>query len=123
MVKSNLTLIQLPGEKPDCCAECPLCGVIPKNQRPKGSMEGFVCLGTHEALGSRFINVRASQKDSKHPLHRPCDNRWHAWMMIPGRRLSVNSRDFMMYRFPFEQSRQMVIKFHNVGPKKGRYEE
>lgn len=112
MPKRNITQMQLPMEKPDCCAECPLCGLIPKEQRPFGSKETHVCLGTLEALSGRGISVRASQRDSKHPLHRPCDSRWKAWMTLPGRKFGISDSHYVTYRMPFEQRTQLTIKFH-----------
>lgn len=112
MPKRNIIQIQLPAEKPDCCAICPLCGLVPENLRPFGSKETHVCLGTMEALGGRGIRVRASQKDSHHPLHRPCDNRWHAWMDLPARRIGINNQSYLQCRVPYEQGQQLVIKFH-----------
>lgn len=105
-------MVTLPMEKPDCCAECPLVGIIPKNERPHGSKETHVCLGTHEALSGRGIKVRASEKDSHHPLRRPCDGRWRMWATLPGRQYAVRTEYYQIYRLPYEQGLQMVIKFH-----------
>lgn len=112
MPKRNITLMQLPMEQPDCCASCPLVGIIPKEQRPRNSKESHVCLGTCEALSGRGIHVRASERDTSHKLHRPCDHVWEAWMNLPGRKLGINSNFYLTYRLPYEQSSQMVIKFH-----------
>lgn len=113
MPKRNLTPITLPVEKPDCCAACPLCGLIPKCQRPKGSKETHVCLATSEALGGRGIKVKASERDSHHPLRRPCDGKWEAWIRFPKRQFMLNSDFYLMYRVPYEQTQQMIIRFHN----------
>ena len=96
----------------DCCATCPLVGIIPKVNRPKGTKETHCCLGTMEALSGRGINVRASEKDSRHPWHRPCDNKWQAWMLFPKRTIHVNSIAYIQCRVPYEQSRQLTFKFH-----------
>ena len=112
MLKHNMTPIQLPAEQPDCCATCPLVGIIPKVNRPKGTKETHCCLGTMEALSGRGINVRASEKDSRHPWHRPCDNKWQAWMLFPKRTIHVNSIAYIQCRVPYEQSRQLTFKFH-----------
>ena len=111
MPKKTITQITLPDEQPDCCAICPLCGVIPKSMRNGSKYETHVCIGTSEALTSRGINVRASQRDSHHPLSRPCDARWDAWMLLPGRRLGVSHQSYLLFRLPYEQSLQMIIKF------------
>lgn len=105
-------MVGLPMEQPDCCAECPLVGVIPKEQRPKGSKETHVCLGTHEALSGRGIKVRASRRDVHHPLRRPCDARWRMWVTLPGRQYALKKEYYQIYRLPYEQGMQMVIKFH-----------
>lgn len=106
--------MQLPPEQPDCCLECPLCGLIPKDHpdRPKGSKETHVCLGTWEALTGRGIKVRASRRDSHHPLHRPCDTKWEAWMRLPERCFMLKDEAYLHYRLPFEDGLQFKIKFH-----------
>lgn len=112
MPKYNLTKIQLPAEKPDCCALCPLVGIIPKHLRKHGSYETLVCIGTMEALTKRKSEVRASEKDSHHPLHRPCDNKWDAWMQLPERKISIGNTAYLQCRIPYEQTQQLTIKFH-----------
>lgn len=112
MPKHNHTPIQLPAVQPDCCAQCPLCGTVPREMRPKGSKENNVCLGTMEALGSRGIHVRASSKDSRHPWRRPCDTKWAAWMQLPNRRIYISTAAYLQCRVPYEQGQQLIIKFH-----------
>jgi hypothetical protein len=114
MPKRNIVLIQLPAEKPDCCAECPLLGTMPKYvARPKNSKETYVCCGILEARTQRGARVRASNRDSNHPLRRPCDNRWNAWMQLPGRKLGISTQTFNDCRIPYENTLQLKIKFHN----------
>lgn len=110
----NKTPIQLPPEQPDCCFDCPLCGLIPKDQpdKPKGSKETHVCLATWEALTGRGIKVRASGRDSHHPLKRPCDTKWEAWMKLPERCYLLPDVVYLHYRLPFENGLQFKIKFH-----------
>ena len=60
MPKRNIVQLTLPPEKPDCCATCPLVGLVPKHLRQHRSKETHVCLGTMEALTGRGIQVRAS---------------------------------------------------------------
>jgi len=112
MPKRNIVQIKLPAEKPDCCATCPLVGLVPKHLRQHRSKETHVCLGTMEALTGRGINVRASGRDSNHPLRRPCDNRWDAWMTLPGRKLGISNVSYIQCRIPYEQGQQLQIKFH-----------
>ena len=113
MPRRNITLIQLPPEQPDCCAECPLLGLIPKTiARPKHSKETHVCIGTMDALTQRGTKVRASTKDVNHPWKRPCDSRWNAWMALPGRKLGVGIQVYNECRIPYECTLQLQIKFH-----------
>ena len=113
MPKRNIVQIQLPPEQPDCCAECPLLGLVPKYvARPKNSKETHVCCGTMEAITQRGSKVRASQRDTNHPLRRPCDNRWEAWMTLPGLKLGISNVSYIQCRIPYEQGQQLQIKFH-----------
>ena len=113
MPKRNIVMVQLPSEQPDMCANCPLVGLIPAYMKPKGSQEKYVCLGTNEALTAKGIHVSAARRiEQRHPLRRPCDNRWHAWMELPYRRLGVPNASYIQCRIPFEQAQQLKIKFH-----------
>ena len=87
-------------------------GVYTQPDRPKGSKETHVCLGTWEALSGRGIKVRASQRDSHHPLRRPCDTKWDAWMKLPERCFLLQDIVYLHYRMPFENGLQFKIKFH-----------
>ena len=108
MPKQLFTPIQLPPEQPPCCAACPLVGIIPQCERPKGSKETHVCLATGEALAGRGIV-------SQHDRHRrPCDDLWDSWP----RKYGIRRDYYLRYRVPYDQSKQMVIKFHDKrGPK------
>lgn len=114
MPKRNIVQIQLPPVKPDCCVECPLLGDIPGwyTSRPKNSKETRVCLGTMEALTVLGSKSKASARDTRHPLHRPCDNRWWAWQQLPRHRLGVPVKAYNDCRIPYEQSLELCIKFH-----------
>ena len=113
MPKRNIVMVQLPAEQPDCCAECPLLGLVPKYvARPKHSKETHVCMGTMEALTQRGSKVRASSRDSHHPLRRPCDSRWHSWMQLQGRKLCVSTQTFNDCRVPYVFTLQLQIRFH-----------
>ena len=102
MPKRNIISIKLPPIQPDCCAECPLLGVIPKELRQHRSKETMVCLGTMEAMTRIGSRVRASQKDSNHKLHRPCDYCYDAVISV---------KAYNECRVPHEQG-QLIIKFH-----------
>ena len=113
MPKRNIIQIQLPPEQPDCCAECPLLGLVPNYvARPKNSKETHVCLGTMEAITQRGSRVRASSRDSNHPWKRPCDNRWPAWMQLAGRKLGISIQYYNDCRIPYENTLQLQIRFH-----------
>lgn len=110
--------IALKAEQPDCCNECPLLGQIPVHERPFGSQETLVCLGTRHALNARIARSRASAHTAKHPLHRPCDEEWERWQEEPYfGKLPVRKIDVSRYRDLWERSQQLPIIFH---AKRGR---
>ncbi len=114
-------MTKLPFVKPDCCAECPLIGKIPQELREYGSYETLICLGTMDAMTQRQSNIRASKRDSKHPLHRYCDTRWEAWQQLRGREFPIAMDVYNTFRMPFEMQMQPAIRFHKRGrPKKPR---
>ena len=117
MPRRKFVQIQLPAMKPDCCNECPLLGLVPKHLRQPGSKETCVCCGTLDALNARITRVRASERDKRHPLRRPCDSRWDAWQTLPLRRLGISTEVFTECRVPWEMQSQLQIKFHNRGRK------
>ena len=113
MPRRNIITIQLPPTQPDCCAECPLLGLVPKTvKRPKNSKETHVCLGTMDALTKRGTHVRVSNRDVNHPWKRPCDPRWDAWMQLSGRKIGVSVQAYNECRIPYECTLQLQIKFH-----------
>ena len=120
MPKRNFINQKLPLQQPDCCAECPLLGIIPQEARKYGSYETLVCLGTMDAMTQRQSKIRASRRDSKHPLHRYCDTRWQAWTLLEGHEFPISIDSYNRYRLPYEMSFQPLIRFHKRGrPKKG----
>lgn len=108
-------MTKLPVMKPDCCAECPLIGKIPQERREYGSYETLICLGTMDAMTQRQSNIRASKRDSKHPLHRYCDTRWEAWQELSGREFPIAMEVYNTFRMPFELQMQPMIRFHKRG--------
>lgn len=117
--------VKLPPEKPDCCAVCPLLGLIPKEKVPPKSYETLVCIGTREAITKRASEIRASKRDKKHPLHRFCDSKWDLWMELKNRCLMVNREFYLLCRIPYEQKLQFslnFIKFHRSSKKGGETE-
>ena len=107
MPKKYFEKVQLPNKKPNCCAECPLCGIIPKIEVPKFSKETHVCLGTRHAMSGRGI-VSVSKRHA-----RPCDKMWRIWEKLPAHTLAVPIDFYLQYRLPFElkQTRYNII-FH-----------
>lgn len=121
MPKRNFVKIKLPIAQPDCCALCPLIGKIPPERREYGSYETLICLGTMDAMTQRQSNIRASKRDSRHPLHRYCDTRWNAWQQLSAREFPVSIDIYNTFRMPYELGMQPVIRFHRRGrPKKGQ---
>lgn len=113
MPRQTIIKTKIPAEQPDRCAECPLCGLIPKAQRRAGSRQAFVCLGAvGEALTSKGIYSSASAyKAKQRKLHRPCDGKWEAWATLPGREFGMSYQNYLQYRLPYEQRYQLLIKF------------
>lgn len=112
-----LHLVKLPEKKPDCCALCPLLGLIPKDRVPHKSYETLVCLGTNEAITKRASVIRESQRNKKHPLHRYCDSKWPIWMQLKNRCLGISKQMYLQCRIPYEQMQQLsfnFIKFHRT---------
>ena len=113
MPKKAIIPTQLPMEQPDCCAMCPLIGLIPKNQRQPGLRQSYVCLGVlGEPLSSKGIWTSAEkERQKKRKLHRVCDSRWEAWTQLPGRKFGMSYAHYLQYRLPYEQSSQLIIHF------------
>jgi hypothetical protein len=119
MPKRNFVKVRIPLEQPDCCADCPLLGKIPKSydKRPRGSYETLVCLGTMQALSQRQSKIRASHRDAKHPLHRYCDHYWPSWVELPDQLFPVSNQNYNLFRVPYQASMQPTIVFHTRGRK------
>ena len=112
MPKRNFIDIQLAPEQYDRCADCPLIGLIPENERKEGKRKKYVCLGVPlKAMTSKGIWIKASQRDPKHPLHRPCDTRWEGWMTLKNRVFHMSKAYYTKYRLPYEQTVQLKIDF------------
>lgn len=112
MPKRQFFNVQLPYLQPDCCIDCPLLGIVPDNaDRPKGSRKTRLCIGTMKALTEQSTHILASSKDKKHPLRRPCDTRWEAWMHLPGRKFGMSWKAYLTSRVPLEQMLPLKIDF------------
>ena len=113
MPKRNVIKVRIPEKRPDCCIQCPLLGIVPKHQRPKGSMETYVCIATRNAMTARLVRSKVSEADSKHPRHRFCERMWDAWTKLPNREFMMPVRAYIEERLPLEASWQLPIIFHS----------
>jgi len=103
---------QIPPVKPDCCRSCPLLGIIPKDKRKSRSKKIMVCLGTMKAITRESINILESErKGTRHPFHRPCDNKWEAWLQLPGQKIGLSITAYNECRVPYEQQQEYTIDF------------
>lgn len=112
MPKRNIIKVKIPALRPDCCMHCPLLGIVPKHQRPKGSLETYVCIPTRNAMTSRLVRSKVSEADPKHPRHRFCEKMWDAWALLPNREFMMPVRAYIEERLPLESSLQLPIIFH-----------
>jgi len=125
MPKKIFENVSLPIEQPDCCWECPLIGLIPKDERKFGSQETLVCLATSQAMNARIARSRMSAHTSKHPLKRHCDDSWDRWQTKPllGK-YPIRIADLIRYRDPFFrdvlQNEPLRIIFHDSGRRKSK---
>ena len=122
MPKIIFTDIPLVEDEPDRCLDCPLLGLIPKDEREFGRQQSHVCLSTRESLSERMIKARRTDKDDKHKLDRPCTRAglWQVWQekeAKPGI-MVVRAVDYNKYRLGYVQSGQMPIKFRKPREKK-----
>ena len=120
----------LADEQYDRCELCPLCGLIPKEQREKGKRQKYCCLGIYEdekdehgrpvldengmqktffpRLSSKGIRVSAKTvKEGGHHWDKPCDDTWDSWMTIPGHTFGIPPEVYLTYRLPFEQEQML----------------
>jgi len=112
MPKRSIIQIQIPERQPDRCLDCPLLGLVPKQQLPKGCLETYVCMATRNAMTARLVRSRVSEADSKHPRHRWCELYWPVWAKLPNRKFGVSYRCYIEERVPFEAKMQLPIIFH-----------
>ena len=97
MPKQNFITVQLAPKRYDRCADCPLCGLIPENERTNGDV--YVCLGDMYAITTAELFGDVNKLS--------CDNRWDLWMLeLPKRRFKISEHLYKKYRLPFEQSKK-----------------
>lgn len=112
MPKRLFVLQQLPPLKPDRCVDCPLLGIIPEAQRKKGSKKTMVCLGTMKAISKESTRISERERaGTKHIHHRPCDNKYSAWLTLPGSKFGISTEAYKDCRIPYEQQQEYVIDF------------
>ena len=112
MPRKNFIRIRIPALQPDRCIDCPLLGLVPKRQLPKGSLETFVCMPTRNAMTARLTRSKVSEADKKHPRHRYCERLWPAWATLSNGVYNLSYRVYLEERLPLEESMQLPIKFH-----------
>ncbi len=114
MPKKIFNQVKIPKLQPDCCMDCPLLGEIPKEERPKGTQENLVCLGTHFAMSARAARSKSSNHDTKHPLKRSCDEDWDRWHQTPYfGNIPIRVIDISRYRDPFVRN---YLEFRIIFP-------
>ena len=109
MPKKLFTPMKLPVNKPDCCADCPLIGLIPMSERVKGVRQGYCCLGIFSPEGFPKLTSKGIHSSAKaykamgRKLHFHCDRLWDAWMTLPGKLFGIPTEVYTAYRLPYEQ--------------------
>lgn len=90
-----LIKVQLAPERYERCKDCPLCGLIPKDER-KGGFK-YVCLGTMYTISNEDFEGKTKSRN--------CDNRWGIFMQLPKRRYGIIDKLYQKFRLPFEQEK------------------
>ena len=96
MPKQHLISVQLAPERYDRCKDCPLCCLIPENERPEGFKYG--CLGL-------MVTVSDDDFEGK-TKSRKCDDRWSMMASLTNRIYRMPEFIYQKYRLPFEQSKR-----------------
>ena len=93
MPKAKFIEVQLAPERYDRCKDCPLCGLVPENDR-KGDYK-YVCLCT-------FNGMTQDEISESNPNNQYCANRWDVLMKLPKRKYRLRQEFYAKYRVPFE---------------------
>ena len=93
MPKQTFIKVQLAPERYDRCKDCPLCGLVPKEERMENYK--YVCLATMRGMTSEYIE----QSDQE---NKPCGERWEAFMKLPDRIYHLHQDLHQRFRLPFE---------------------
>lgn len=122
MPRRNLTLITIPLIQPDCCRDCPLCGWVPNDLRAGGRYDSYICVATMTWLSCKTIGNLKSEQDPRHPMHRPCDDKYIAWSQLPRQRFAVGNEVYNTFILPMERQRQtqLILKFREQARAKRR---
>lgn len=83
MPRNYVTPQKLPQEQPTRCNLCPLCYKIPAEYLPHGSKQTHLCAACIKTISGKGVQADASQRDSRHPLHRYCTKHWAKWQQPP----------------------------------------
>lgn len=70
-MEQEVIKIDMPAFQPDCCEECMLLGMRPKEEMKRGDLKPLKCMLTGKAMTKKLSKSRASEHYS---LKRPCDN-------------------------------------------------
>ena len=100
MPKQTFIKVQLAPERYDRCLDCPLCGLIPENDR-RDNLK-YACLATLRAMSDEDA---ASSKDK---VSQPCEKHWETFMQLPDRIYNLSERLYNTFRLPFEQAKDKI---------------
>lgn len=92
MSKQHLISVQLAPERYDRCQDCPLCGLIPENERPDGFK--YVCLGLVAKVSDDDFEGKTKS--------RKCDDRWKLMATLTNRIFKISASLYQKYRIPLE---------------------
>ena len=70
-MKYEIIKIDMPFYQPDCCEECKLLGMRPKEEMTRGDLKPLKCMLTGKPMTIKFSKSRASEH---YPLKRPCEH-------------------------------------------------
>ena len=73
-MEQEVIKIDMPAFQPDCCEECMLLGMRPKEEMTRGDLKPLKCILTGKAI---TIKLSKSRESEHYPLKRPCDNTYN----------------------------------------------
>ena len=90
---NNVIKVQLAQERYDRCKDCPLCGLLPENERPSAEHK-HGCLALMVAITDAEFEGKSQT--------RKCDGRWKSLTNLPKRIVEIPLFAYQKYRVPFE---------------------